>query len=82
MCARMTALKLLPEIAMTVLAVGSWVVLVFQLPEGQPPAANGATVKSLGVTREGRSIGAPMARASEPNATRSGTPAQVTLNGR
>ena len=62
-------LKVLPAIAMSLLAVGSWVVLVFQLPEGKPPAVNRATAATPSVTREDRPIDAPIARASEPSAT-------------
>lgn len=63
----MIALKLLPEIAMSLLAVGSWVVLVFQLPDSKPPAVTRGTTVSQGLHREVRVVDTPPSRASEPN---------------
>ena len=66
----MTALKILPELAMSLLAVGSWVVLVFELPDSKPPAAIRSTSASRDLAREVRLVDAPVSRASEPDTAR------------
>jgi len=82
MGAHMTALKLLPEFAISLLAVGSWVVLVFNLPEGKAPAVDRVTAAPLSVARNDRPIEAAIARASEPGGTRSTDPAQINPDSR
>ena len=74
----MSAPKLLPEMVMTLLAVVSWVVLVFHLPEGKPTVVNSDAAKPPGVARADRAIDAPVARASGPSVTGSAIPARVT----